>query len=48
MKRHIQNLSLLAGGVNQNHIRLILVLLSLILFVLGAGAPNGDVGPGSG
>jgi hypothetical protein len=48
MKDQIRKLSLLAGGVNQHHVRLILVLLSLILFVLGAGAPAGDVGPGSG
>ncbi len=48
MKRHILNLSLLAGSVNPHHIRILLVLLSLILFVLGAGAPDGGSGPGSG
>ena len=48
MKRQIRNLGLLAGSVNPHHIRILLVLLSLILFVLGAGAPNGSSGPGSG
>ena len=48
MKRYFRNLSLQAGVVNPTHIRLILVLLSLILFVIGAGAPEGSSGPGSG
>ena len=48
MKGQIRNLSLLAVSTNPHHIRILLVLLSLILFVLGAGAPGGPPGPGSG
>jgi len=39
MKRRIRNLELLAGQVDRHYIRMGLVVLTLILFVLGAGAP---------
>ena len=48
MKHYFINLILLVREANHTHIRLILVLLSLILFVIGAGAPEGSSGPGSG
>lgn len=46
MKHHIRNLSLMMGQLDQRHIRLGLLVLTLILFVLGAGVPE-DLG-GSG
>ena len=48
MKGIHRSLSVWAGKVNHTHIRIILILLSLILFVIGAGAPEGSSGPGSG
>jgi hypothetical protein len=39
MKYGLYSLSLTLGRLNQRHIRLMLVVLSLALFVLGAGAP---------
>jgi hypothetical protein len=47
MKRTIRDLSLMLGRLNQRHIRLGLAVLSLALFVLGAGAP-GDGSAGGG
>ena len=41
MKHTIHNLSSVLGRVEQRHIRLGLAVLTLILFVLGAGAPGG-------
>ena len=40
MKRTIRNLSLTLGQLDNRHVRLGLVVLSLSLFVLGAGAPT--------
>jgi hypothetical protein len=39
MNRKIRNLGLLTGQVDRDYIRVGLVVLTLILFVLGAGAP---------
>jgi hypothetical protein len=39
MKYGLYNLGLMLERLNQRHIRLVLVVLSLALFVLGAGAP---------
>jgi hypothetical protein len=47
MKRNMQNLSLALGQIDQRHVRLGLGVLTLILFVLGAGAP-GTSGDGGG
>ena len=47
MTRIINNLSLTLARLDHRHIRLGLVVLSLVLFVLGAGAP-GDEGGVSG
>jgi hypothetical protein len=40
MKRTIRDLSLVVGQVDRRYIRLGLVVLSLVLYVLGAGAPE--------
>jgi hypothetical protein len=42
MKHMIRNLSLTVGQLDRRHVRLALVVLSLALFVLGAGAPSVD------
>jgi hypothetical protein len=46
MKHTFAQLSLLAGKIQPNHIRLALTVLALALFVIGAGAPEsgGSVG----
>jgi hypothetical protein len=44
MKREVRNLKLVVGQLDGHHIRLGLVILSLALFVLGAGAPSIDGG----
>ena len=46
MKHNIRDLRLVLGRLDRRHVQLALVILSLVLFVLGAGAP--DVGGGSG
>lgn len=46
MKRYIHNLGLMLGQLDQRHVRLGLIVLTLILFVLGSGAP--EAGSGSG
>jgi hypothetical protein len=46
MKRSIRNLSLTLGQLDSRHVRLGLVVLSLVLFVLGAGAPMASGGHG--
>jgi hypothetical protein len=43
MKRYVRNFGLTLGRLDQRHVRLGLLVLTLVLFVLGAGAP-GDVG----
>lgn len=42
MKHIVRNLSLTLGQLDRRHARLALVVLSLALFVLGAGAPSMD------
>jgi hypothetical protein len=46
MKKIQNQLTLFLGRLNRRHIQFFLVLLYLILFVLGAGAPGaeGDIG----
>ncbi|GAB4547520.1 MAG: hypothetical protein Kow0063_42230 [Anaerolineae bacterium] len=44
MKHYMRNLSLLVGQFDRRHIRLGLAVLTLALFVLGAGAPAIDGG----
>jgi hypothetical protein len=39
MKYFFRNLSLNAAKLDSRHLRLILLVLTLILFVIGAGAP---------
>ena len=46
MKRNIRNLSLTLGQLDSRQVRLGLVILSLALFVLGAGAPMAGSGHG--
>jgi hypothetical protein len=46
MKRNIQNLSLTLGQLDSRHVRLGLVVLSLVLLLLGAGAPLATGGHG--
>ena len=46
MKRYIRNFDLMLGQLDQRHIRLGLVVLTLILFVLGSGAPEAGSGGG--
>ena len=40
MKRTLQNAKLSLGRFDQRHVSLMLVVLTLILFVIGAGAPS--------
>jgi hypothetical protein len=44
MKNSIQKISLSLGKIDARHIRLILALVTLILFILGAGAPSAPGG----
>ncbi len=44
MNRYNRDFMLFLGRVDRRHVRLGLVVLTLILFVLGAGAPEGDGG----
>lgn len=44
MKDGVRNASLLVGRIDGRTMRLLWLLLSLMLFVLGAGAPAGDGG----
>ncbi len=46
MKSLIEKFSLSAGKINRRHIQIFLVLLTLSMLVLGAGAPGMDGGPG--
>lgn len=39
MKRNIRNLNPILGQLDRRHVQLGLVVLTLVLFVLGAGAP---------
>ncbi len=44
MENFVRNLSLNAAKMDSRYLRLILVILTLILFVIGAGAPFGVSG----
>jgi hypothetical protein len=46
MDHLIRKYSLNLGQLDNRHVRLILVILSLILFILGAGAPGTGSGVG--
>ena len=49
MKYTVNNLFQAIGSVNRQHIQLIILIISLILLVLGAGAPaSGGNLPGGG
>ena len=48
MKRYVRNLTLMLGRLDQRHVRLGLTVLTLVLFVLGAGAPDDAGGHGGG
>ncbi len=44
MKNKLTLLALSAQKINRQHIQLVLVLVSLVMLVLGAGAPIADGG----
>lgn len=44
MKRNVNSLKLFLGRLDRRHIRLGLGVLTLALFVLGAGAPGAHTG----
>ena len=46
MKHRLDDFTLFVGRINQKHIRLLLAILTLILFVLGSGAPGTGGGIG--
>jgi hypothetical protein len=46
MKHRLDNFTLFVGRMSQKHIRLLLAILTLILFILGAGAPGTGGGIG--
>ena len=48
MKGTIRNLGLMLARLDQRHVRVGLAVLTLILFVLGAGAPEGGSAGGGG
>ncbi|HEX7972767.1 MAG TPA: hypothetical protein VF498_00020 [Anaerolineales bacterium] len=46
MERYVREFQLGLGKINSQHIKLVLALLALTLFVLGAGAPGMGSGIG--
>lgn len=44
MKRVTRDLNLTLGRLDQRHVRLGLMVLALVLFILGAGAPEAGSG----
>jgi hypothetical protein len=46
MKRIFQNTQLFISRMDRRHLQLLMLLLTLSLFVLGAGAPTASSGPG--
>ncbi len=46
MKHTIRDLTLALGRLDRRHMQLVLMVLALVLFVLGAGAPEGGGGIG--
>lgn len=47
MKSLLHNMKLFSIKFDRRHVQLILLLLTLSLFVLGAGAPAAPGGPGA-
>ena len=45
MKTKLNHLFLLTSKINRQHVQVAFALLALVLFVLGAGAPDGGGGP---
>jgi len=46
MKTKLFKLSLFTQKINRQHVQVVFALLALVLFVLGAGAPeSGGIGP---
>jgi hypothetical protein len=46
MKTQLSNLFLFTQKINRQHVQIAFALLTLVLFVLGAGAPDsGGTGP---
>ncbi len=46
MKHIIHNLTISASKLDRRHLQLLLLVLTLSLFVLGAGAPGAGGSPG--
>jgi hypothetical protein len=46
MKKAFQKFSVAASKINRHHLQTIMILLTLSLLVLGAGAPAADGGSG--
>ena len=44
MKRVMNNITVASQSINSQHVRLIWLVLSVGLFILGAAAPGGDGG----
>jgi len=46
MKSQLNRIALTVSKLDQQHVRLVLIILSLALFVIGAGAPaiGGEIG----
>lgn len=46
MKSQLNHIALVVSKLDQRHLRLALIILSLALFVIGAGAPEigGEIG----
>jgi hypothetical protein len=42
MKTYLNQLALFAGRLNRRHVQFFLIILYIVLFVLGAGAPGAD------
>ena len=46
MKTNFAKLFLFTQKINRQHVQVAFALVGLVLFVLGAGAPDGGSGPG--
>jgi len=46
MKTNFAKLFLFTQKINRQHVQVAFALVGLVLFVLGAGAPDGSGGPG--
>jgi hypothetical protein len=47
MKRYLQQINLVSRSVDSRHIQVLIALVTLSLFVLGAGAPMAGGTPGT-